>query len=232
VDAEGTMLAHFYTFGEIYYGKTYVFDKVKQTGDWSGDPVTLPAVFPMTPVPLGGYPGGVPAGVANCDKIFTKMLQQLDHAWTNGDDSALGDAINSMLALKPAAIALLKQQIPRTEGGIYGPQFRKASFHFEFGGIAMNLGKSIKLCRTNRGLSQGELAGRIGLSVSYISLIEQGKRDPAISTVEEISDALGVPLSVLTFLAADPGDLKGLPEDVRDKLAGVAFKLLHAKQRA
>ena len=94
----------------------------------------------------------------------------------------------------------------------------------------MNLGKSIKLCRTTRGFSQDELAGKVGLSVSYISLIEQGKRDPAISTVENIAEALGVPLSLLTFLAADPGDLKGIPDEVRDKLAGVALKLLHAKQ--
>jgi len=99
-------------------------------------------------------------------------------------------------------------------------------------GIAMNLGRSIKLCRTNLGLSQEELASKIGKSVSYISLIEQGKRDPAISTVEEIARALGVPLSLLTFLAAEPGDLKGVPGDVRDKLAGIAFKLLNAKQRA
>jgi transcriptional regulator with XRE-family HTH domain len=102
---------------------------------------------------------------------------------------------------------------------------------FGFGETAMNLGKSIKLCRTNRGLSQQELAGKIGLSVSYISLIEKGKRDPAMSRVEEIAGALGVPVSLLTFLAADPGDLRGVPEDLRDRLAGVAFRLLNAKPR-
>ncbi len=96
----------------------------------------------------------------------------------------------------------------------------------------MNLGRSIKMCRTNQGLSQGDLASRIGMSVSYISLIEQGKRDPAFSTIEEVASALGVPVSLLTFLAAEPGELRGVPEDLRDKLAGVAFKLLNAKQRA
>ncbi len=96
----------------------------------------------------------------------------------------------------------------------------------------MNLGKSIKLCRTNRGLSQEDLANRIGMSVSYISLIEQGKRDPAISTIEEVASALGIPVSLLTFLAAEPDELRGVPEDVRDKLAGVALRLLNARQRA
>ncbi len=94
----------------------------------------------------------------------------------------------------------------------------------------MNLGRSIKLCRTNRGLSQEELARKVGLSASYISLIEKGDRDPAISTAEKIATALGVPMSLLTFLAAEPGELKGVPEEVRDKLAGIAFKLLNAKQ--
>jgi transcriptional regulator with XRE-family HTH domain len=94
----------------------------------------------------------------------------------------------------------------------------------------MNLGRSIKLCRTNRGLSQDDLARKVGLSASYISLIEKGDRDPAMSTAEKISTALGVPMSLLTFLASDPGELKGVPEEIRDKLAGIAFKLLNAKQ--
>ncbi len=81
-------------------------------------------------------------------------------------------------------------------------------------------------------MSQEELAKKVGLSISYISLIEQGKRDPPMSTVEEMADALGVPVSLLTFLAAEAGDLKGVPEDVRDKLSGIAYKLLNAKQRA
>ena len=96
----------------------------------------------------------------------------------------------------------------------------------------MNLGRSIKLCRTNRGLSQEDLARKVGLSASYISLIEKGDRDPAVSTAEKIATVLGVPMSLLTFLAAEPGELKGVPEDVRDKLAGIAFKLLNAKQHA
>ena len=96
----------------------------------------------------------------------------------------------------------------------------------------MNLGRSIKLCRTKRGLSQEDLARKVGLSASYISLIEKGDRDPAVSTAEKIATALGVPMSLLTFLAAEPGELKGVPEDVRDKLAGIAFKLLNAKQHA
>ena len=96
----------------------------------------------------------------------------------------------------------------------------------------MNIGNSIRMCRTNQGLSQEDLARQIGMSVSYISLIEKNKRDPSMSTLEAIAAALGIPFSLLTFIAAEPSDLKGVPKDVRDKLAGVVFKLLNAKQRA
>jgi hypothetical protein len=125
VDLAQTQLAHFYVFGEIFFGKKYVFDAVKQVGDWTGDPVAIPAVFPMTPVPLGGYGGDVPPEVAACDEMFTQMLQQLDQAWANKDGNALSDAIDSMIALKAKAIALLQRQVPRAEGGVFGPQFKK-----------------------------------------------------------------------------------------------------------
>ena len=129
VDEAGTRLAHFYSFGQIYFGKTYVFDKAKQTGDWTGDPPIGPVkpqdVYPMTPVPLGGYGTKVPSEVLDCDKSFTQMLQQLDTAWRDGDRESLRAAIRSMRTLKRQAIGLLGKQFPRPEGGIYGPQFRK-----------------------------------------------------------------------------------------------------------
>ena len=129
VDQTGTQLAHFYTFGEIYYERKYVFDRVKETGDWTGNPVTVPAAFKMTPVPLDGYGASAPPEVAECDKIFTQMLRQLDQAWASGDENALGDAIDSMTSLKSKAIALLMRQVPSPDpgDGVYGPQFRKAT---------------------------------------------------------------------------------------------------------
>lgn len=129
VDEAGTKLAHFYSFGQIYFGKAYVFDKEKQTGDWTGDPigpVKPEDVYPMTPVPPGGYSGqNVPPTVIDCDRSFTQMLRQLDTAWKDGSTASLNDAIDSMTTLKDQAIGLLENQLARPEGGIYGPQFRK-----------------------------------------------------------------------------------------------------------
>jgi hypothetical protein len=124
-DPQRMQLAHFYLFGEIDFGKKYVFDAAKQVGDWTGDPVPIPSVFPMTPVPLGGYGAGAPPEVGACDDVFTQMLRDLDQAWTNKDDAALSNAIDSMTTLKSKAIALLQKQVPRAGGGVFGPQFRK-----------------------------------------------------------------------------------------------------------
>lgn len=68
----------------------------------------------------------------------------------------------------------------------------------------MNLGRAITLCRKQREMNQAELAERAGVSVSYISLLEQNKRkDPTLSTIQRVSEALGVPSSILFFLAAE-----------------------------
>jgi Ferritin-like len=125
VDPQRTQLAHFYLFGELFFGQKYEFNDATQTGDWSGNRIQIPAVFPMTPVPLGGYGENAPDDVLACDTAFTQLLQQLDQAWANGDPNALSDAVSTMFVLKRAAIKLLQKQIRRPEGGIFGPQFRK-----------------------------------------------------------------------------------------------------------
>jgi transcriptional regulator with XRE-family HTH domain len=92
----------------------------------------------------------------------------------------------------------------------------------------MNLGKAIKLCRTQKNMSQAELSELAGISVSYLSLLERGKRDPSFSTVETISEALQVPLSILIFLAADSDELSSINRELAEKLSYTALKLIEA----
>lgn len=90
----------------------------------------------------------------------------------------------------------------------------------------MNIGNAIKMCRTARQLSQSELAERAQLSVSYLSLLERGKRDPVLSTVVAIAKALDVPLSILVFLAASDGELESIGKELAEKFADVALRLM------
>ncbi|MEI8174310.1 MAG: helix-turn-helix domain-containing protein [Deltaproteobacteria bacterium] len=55
----------------------------------------------------------------------------------------------------------------------------------------------VKLWRMERNLTQQELAGRAGISKSYLSQIETGKRQGTVETLRAIALALDVPPDVL-----------------------------------
>ena len=90
----------------------------------------------------------------------------------------------------------------------------------------MNLGKAIKTCRTNRGMKQGELARKAKLSVSHLSLLERGLRDPTMSVVGRIAKALKLPVNILMFFAADQNELTSMPTDLREKLSALTVSLM------
>lgn len=51
--------------------------------------------------------------------------------------------------------------------------------------------------RTEKGLSQEQLADQAGLHRTYISQIERGVKSPSLRSLEQITDALEIPLWVL-----------------------------------
>jgi transcriptional regulator with XRE-family HTH domain len=55
----------------------------------------------------------------------------------------------------------------------------------------------IREIREKKGISIGQLARITGLTGGAISLIERGFRNPNMSTIFKIRDALGVPLDEL-----------------------------------
>ena len=59
------------------------------------------------------------------------------------------------------------------------------------------LGATIQQHRQQQGLSQRTLAVHTGLSHTYISQIEQGKRNPTILSLRSIADALHISLCLL-----------------------------------
>lgn len=62
-------------------------------------------------------------------------------------------------------------------------------------GSVQNLfGKKIRLIRRTREMTQERLAELSGLSLQYIGEIERGKRNPSLSSIEQISAAFDVPL--------------------------------------
>jgi transcriptional regulator with XRE-family HTH domain len=56
------------------------------------------------------------------------------------------------------------------------------------------VGINIKRWRLERGLSQEDVAHRVGIDLSYFGQIERGKRNPTIAVLGRIADALDTPL--------------------------------------
>ena len=96
-----------------------------------------------------------------------------------------------------------------------------------FADILMNIGQAIQLARSKRKLSQTALARRAGISVSYLSLLERGRRDPPLSTLKKIAEALVMPLEILFFLGAEDGELGLLNRELAGQLAITALELLN-----
>ncbi|MET4676874.1 MULTISPECIES: helix-turn-helix domain-containing protein [unclassified Luteibacter] len=82
----------------------------------------------------------------------------------------------------------------------------------------MNVGQAIRMCRRQRGASQNAIAIRAQCSVSYLSMLENNKRDPTLSTVKKIAEALHVPIGVLFVLAADRNDLGAMDGRMAEQL--------------
>jgi transcriptional regulator with XRE-family HTH domain len=59
------------------------------------------------------------------------------------------------------------------------------------------VGRNVRRLRSAAGLSQAELAERMGVDRSYVSGLERGQRNPTIVTLWHITKALGVRLREL-----------------------------------
>lgn len=66
-------------------------------------------------------------------------------------------------------------------------------------------GRRIKQARENRGLKASFVAKKAGISPWYLSMIENGKRSPALETLQAIAEAVGVDEAEF-FLAHDVSD--------------------------
>ena len=67
--------------------------------------------------------------------------------------------------------------------------------------MSLDVGARLKMVRKKRGLSQRELAKRAGVTNSTISLIEQNRVSPSVSSLKKVLD--GVPMSLQAFFVEE-----------------------------
>jgi transcriptional regulator with XRE-family HTH domain len=69
--------------------------------------------------------------------------------------------------------------------------------------MAIDVGTHLKAVRQMYGLSQRELAKRAGVTNGLISLIEQNRVSPSVSSLKKVLD--GIPMSLADFFTLDIG---------------------------
>ena len=67
--------------------------------------------------------------------------------------------------------------------------------------MTADVGNRLQAVRKLKGLSQRELARRVGVTNSTISLIEQNRVSPSVGSLKKVLD--GIPMSMADFFAAD-----------------------------
>ena len=74
-----------------------------------------------------------------------------------------------------------------------------------YGGIEMStlsrLAEALRLIRVFHDLKQYELSDRLGISQSYLSEIESGRKEPSIGLIKKYSQEFKIPLSSILFFS-------------------------------
>jgi len=71
----------------------------------------------------------------------------------------------------------------------------------------MNIGIGVKTVRTKKGFNQKQFCEKVGITQSYLSLIESNKKTPSTEVLERIAEAVGVTLPVLFWFTVDENDV-------------------------
>ena len=80
--------------------------------------------------------------------------------------------------------------------GLYNRAFNE--IHMEKrNAVCVLFGETVRALRKAQGFSQEEFADHAGIHRTYMGGIERGERNPTLTTISRIADALGVPISEL-----------------------------------
>jgi len=86
--------------------------------------------------------------------------------------------------------------------------------------------KAFRIIRAAFGLRQSELADRMPVTASQLSLIEAGKRQPSLRVVNALAAAVGIPAALLPLLASTEKEVESQSDDDISDLARALLRLL------
>lgn len=88
------------------------------------------------------------------------------------------------------------------------------------------LAEALRLIRVYHDMKQQELADKLGLSKSYVSELEGGKKVPSMEVIQKYADAFGIPPSSILFFSENLEN----PSRARRAKTAIAGKVLQILQ--
>lgn len=82
----------------------------------------------------------------------------------------------------------------------------------------MQFGSTIKQLRKKQGIKQQLLADRIGVTQTYLSLLESDQKTPSLNLIQLLSKELDIPASILAYLTLNKDDISDNKQDTFKKL--------------
>ncbi len=94
----------------------------------------------------------------------------------------------------------------------------------------MNTGHTLKMIRVAANLKQGALAKDLDVTPNYLSLLENGKKEPSLTFLKNFAKRMDVSLGYLLWLALEEGNL---PEEiaVKEKMDRLIMELVKKRKR-
>lgn len=87
------------------------------------------------------------------------------------------------------------------------------------------LNEALRLIRVYHDMRQSEAADKLGISKSYLSEIEKGRKKPTLDLIEKYADAFDVPVSSIMFFSENMGRNKSY-EKARGLIASKIISLM------
>jgi transcriptional regulator with XRE-family HTH domain len=94
----------------------------------------------------------------------------------------------------------------------------------------MSIGSTLKLLRIASDLRQSSLAKDLDVTANYLSLVENGKKEPSLTFLKKFSQRLNIPLGYFLWIALE--DIS-LPEELKlkDKMDRLLVSILQQKRK-
>ena len=91
----------------------------------------------------------------------------------------------------------------------------------------MYFGKTLKLFRTTKGLTQVEVAMSLDITPDYLSKLENDSKIPSMVLLNRISKVLGIPMQLLVFDSLEAEDLPLSKQATFEETKPLLTKLLN-----